>query len=82
MRSLWTVPRQSRTGTSFAKFFAAQWLSPILVALALSGVATAQNPVTDWDAIAVTTVTSGNPVLSPGSNFGGGAGIYLAYTRT
>jgi hypothetical protein len=81
MRYFWTVPKQLRTGSSFANFFAARLPSTLLVALALSGVVMAQNPVLDWDAIAVTTVTSGNPLISPGSNFGGGAGIYLAYTH-
>jgi hypothetical protein len=55
--------------------------SAIFLALALVSVARAQNAVIDWDAIAVTTVTTGNPILSPGSNFGGGAGIYLAYVH-
>jgi len=55
--------------------------STILLALAFASAATAENPVIDWDAIAVTTVTSGNPIPPPGSNFGGGAGIYLAYAH-
>jgi hypothetical protein len=53
----------------------------MLVALVVSGVASAQNPVTDWNAIAVTTALSGNPVKSPGSTTAGGASIYLAYVH-
>jgi hypothetical protein len=53
----------------------------MLVALFVSAVASAQNPVTDWNAIAVTTALSGNPVTSPGSTTSGGTSIYLAYVH-
>ena len=45
------------------------------------GVATAQNPVIDWNAVAVTTALNGNPVTSPGSATAGGTSIYLAYVH-
>ena len=53
----------------------------ISLALSLCGVATAQNPVIDWNAIAVTTALNGNPVTSPGSATAGGTSIYLAYVH-
>ena len=54
-------------------------LSVLWLALAISGVARAENPVVDWNAIAVTTALSGNPAISPGSATPGGISIYLAY---
>jgi hypothetical protein len=51
------------------------------LALALCGVAAAQNPVTAWNDIAVTTALSGNQIVSPGSNTSGGMSLYLAYTH-
>ena len=81
MRFLSIGCKKPRTRRQTAKYFAIRMFSTILFGLALTSVATAQNPVTEWDAIAVTTVTSGSPVISPGSNFGGGAGIYLAYAH-
>jgi hypothetical protein len=51
------------------------------LAFALCGAATAQNPVIDWNAIAVTTALSGNQTISPGSSAPGGTTLYLAYTH-
>ncbi len=51
------------------------------LALVLCGVAAAQNPVTAWNDIAVTTALSGNQIVSPGSNTSGGMSLYLAYTH-
>lgn len=53
----------------------------IIVALAATGVVAAQNPVIDWNAIAVTTALSGSPTISPGSTTAGGTSIYLAYVH-
>jgi hypothetical protein len=52
-----------------------------MIALGMSGIAGAQNPVTDWNLIAVNTVSNCTPAISPGCNTGGGAGIYLAYVH-
>jgi len=41
----------------------------------------AQNPVIDWNAVAVATALSGNQTMSPGSNTAGGTSLYLAYTH-
>jgi len=51
------------------------------LAVALCGLAKAQNPVIDWNAIAVTTALNGNQTISPGSNTSGGTSLYLAYTH-
>jgi hypothetical protein len=56
-------------------------IAVISLALALCGVAAAQNPVIDWNAIAVSTGLSGNQTISPGSNLAGGMSLYLAYTH-
>lgn len=61
--------------------FTARWLSSLLVALVVSGIASAQNPVTDWNAIAVSTSLNGNPAISPGSTTAGGTSIYLTYVH-
>lgn len=53
----------------------------ISLALALCGPTKAQNPVIDWNAVAVTTALSGNQTISPGSNTAGGMSLYLAYTH-
>ena len=53
----------------------------ISLALALCGVARAQNPVIDWNAIAVTAALNADQTMSPGSNLAGGMSIYLAYTH-
>ena len=70
----------SRTFTS-AKYVGFRTLVIISLALALCGVATAQNPVIDWNAIAVTAALNGNQTISPASNASGGMSIYLAYTH-
>jgi hypothetical protein len=48
--------------------------------LAMSAVLRAENPVIEWNQIAVTTALNGSTV-SPGSTTSGGAGIYLAYVH-
>ena len=53
----------------------------ISLALALCGVATAQNPVTDWNDIAVTAALAADQTKSPGSSAPGGMSLYLAYTH-
>jgi len=51
------------------------------LSLALGGLSKAQNPVIDWNAMAVTTALNANQTLSPGSNTAGGTSLYLAYTH-
>jgi hypothetical protein len=63
------------------KDFGFRMVVVIMFALTLCGVATAQNPVIDWNAIAVTTALNGNQTISPASNSSGGASLYLAYTH-
>jgi len=70
----------SQKSVSF-KHFGFRMVTVILFALTLCGVATAQNPVIDWNAIAVTTALNGNQTISPASNSSGGASLYLAYTH-
>ncbi len=48
---------------------------------ALLGTSAAQNPVIDWDQIAITAALNANQTLSPGSNLAGTASIYLAYAH-
>lgn len=50
-----------------------------LTALTLTGIAPAQNAVTDWNKIAVTTALAGNSVIPPNSP--NGAALYLAYVH-
>ncbi len=64
-----------------SKHFGFRTVAVISLALSLCGVATAQNPVIDWNAIAVTTALNGNQMISPGSNTSGGTSLYLAYTH-
>src|SRR5438477_3747187 len=61
-----------------SKHFGFRAIVIIWLALALCGVAKAQNPVIDWNAIAVTTALNGNQTISPGSNTAGGTSLYLA----
>src|SRR5260370_36417005 len=62
-----------------SRHFGCRAVASISLALSLCGVATAQNPVIDWNAIAVTTALNGNQTKSPGSNTSGGTSLYLAY---
>jgi hypothetical protein len=78
MRNLFTVAKQLWTACRTAKFFT---ISLIFVALFSSSVAAAQNPVIDWDAIAVTTALNGSPTISPASSTAGGTSLYLAYVH-
>ena len=64
-----------------SKHFGFQTIAVISFALSLCGVARAQNPVIDWNAIAVTAALNGNQTISPASNASGGMSIYLAYTH-
>ena len=64
-----------------SKHFGLRAVAVISLALSLCGAATAQNPVIDWNAIAVTTALNGNQTISPGSNTAGGTSLYLAYTH-
>jgi hypothetical protein len=64
-----------------SKHFGFRTVAVISLALSLCGVATAQNPVIDWNAIAVTTALNGNQAVSPASNTSGGTSLYLAYTH-
>src|SRR5215471_1467846 len=52
-----------------------------IIALASSTIVHAQNPITDWDFIAINTTLNCTPAMSPGCNTAGGAGIYLAYVH-
>jgi hypothetical protein len=52
----------------------------VSLTLLLCGEATAQNPVIDWNAIAVTTALSGNQTISLASS-APGMSLYLAYTH-
>jgi hypothetical protein len=56
-------------------------LSIIVVALAALGTAAAQNAITDWNNIAITTALAASQVTAPGSNAPGGSIIYLAYVH-
>ena len=64
-----------------SKHFGFQAAAVISLALALCGVARAQNPVIDWNAIAVAAALNANQITSPGSSTSGGTSIYLAYTH-
>jgi len=63
------------------KHFGFRTVAVISLALALCGVVKAQNPVIDWNAIAVTAALNANQMMSPGSNASGGMSLYLAYTH-
>src|SRR5438552_848091 len=63
------------------KHFGFRTVAVISLALALCGVVKAQNPVIDWNAIAVTAALNANQTMSPGSNASGGMSLYLAYTH-
>jgi hypothetical protein len=62
-----------------SRHFGIRTIMILSLALVLCGAATAQNPVIDWNAIAVTTALSGNQTISPGSSAPGGTTLYLAY---
>jgi hypothetical protein len=67
---------QKPTGS---RHFGIRTIMILSLALALCGMATAQNPVIDWNAIAITTALYGNQTISPGSSAPGGTTLYLAY---
>lgn len=78
---LWTLISRFRPEGHAGRFFVLRLFLSILLAGVLSGAAPAQNPVIDWDAIAVSTALRGNAVISPGSTTSGGTSIYLAYVH-
>ena len=49
--------------------------------LAASFSASAQNPVTDWNNIAITSALAASQVTAPGSNTQAGSILYLAYVH-
>jgi hypothetical protein len=59
----------------------ARTISAAVLSFAFLGTSAAQNPVIDWNQIAITAALNANQTLSPGSNLAGTAGIYLAYTH-
>jgi hypothetical protein len=56
-------------------------ISTVVLFFAFLGTSAAQNPVIDWNQIAITAALNANPTLSPGSNLAGTAAIYLAYAH-
>ncbi len=64
-----------------SRHFGFRTVAVISLALSLSGVATAQNPVIAWNDIAVTAALKANQTTSPGSSTSGGTSLYLAYTH-
>jgi hypothetical protein len=64
-----------------SKYFGFRTLAILSLAFVFCGMAKAQNPVIDWNAIAVTAALNANQTMSPGSNLAGGMSIYLAYTH-
>src|ERR1700761_3508251 len=52
-----------------------------LFLLALGTKAAAQNPVTDWNNIAITAALAANQTTSPGSSTQVGSFLYLAYVH-
>jgi hypothetical protein len=79
-----TLRVENRIGTAGWMAKAGGIIRPVLAAMAalfLTGVAVAQNPVIDWDAIAVTTALNGSATISPASATSGGTSIYLAYVH-
>jgi hypothetical protein len=81
MRYLFEVDKQIGIAARRAKVIGIRPVFAILVALLVTSVAAAQNPVIDWNAIAVTTALSGSPTISPASTTSGGTSIYLAYVH-
>jgi hypothetical protein len=56
-------------------------LSFIVAGLAAAGTALSENPVTDWNNIAITTALNASQVSAPGSNTQPGSMLYLAYVH-
>src|ERR1035437_3846215 len=52
-----------------------------IVALAALGTAAGQNPVIDWNNVALTAALAANQVTSPGSSTQPGSFVYLAYVH-
>ncbi len=58
-----------------AKYLGFRTILVVSIALLLCGVAAAQNPVLDWNAIAVTAALNANQTMSPASNASGGMSL-------
>ena len=56
-------------------------LCTLFLVLALTTTAAAQNPVTDWNNIAITAALAANQTTSPGSSTQVGSFLYLAYVH-
>src|ERR1700733_9420097 len=56
-------------------------LLAVCFALAITIKAGAQNPVTDWNNIAITTALAASQTTAPGSNTQVGINVYLAYVH-
>jgi hypothetical protein len=61
--------------------FKRPWLFAGGLALAAAGTVTAQNPVTDWNNIAITTALAASQATAPGSNSQVGSFVYMAYVH-
>jgi hypothetical protein len=70
---------ENSQGSVGFKHFGFWTIAVISLAFTFCGVATAQNPVIDWNAIAVTAALNANQTMSPGSNASGAMSLYLAY---
>ena len=78
---LWTLVSPFNPASHAAKSVLPRLLSIVFLTLIVSGTASAQNPVIDWNAIAVTTALNGSPTTSPASTTSGGTSLYLAYVH-
>jgi hypothetical protein len=61
--------------------FKGHFLFAGVLALAAAGAVTAQNPVIDWNNIAITTALAGSQATAPGSNSQAGGFVYMAYVH-
>lgn len=52
-----------------------------VLSLAAAGIVTAQNPVIDWNNIAITTALAANQATAPGSNLPASSFVYMAYVH-
>jgi len=64
-----------------SRHFGIRTIMILSLALLLCGAAAAQNPVIDWNAIAVTAALNANQTISPVSSASGGTSLYLAYVH-
>lgn len=61
--------------------FKRPWLFAGVLTLTAAGAVTAQNPVIDWNNIAITTALAASQATAPGSNSQVGSFVYLAYVH-